>query len=197
MKTIAEMPADYSGEVHLVLNDKCFDAVARDAIMLLVALTVKEDEAVSAIIQLWYSAFITEAHANILARIRLLIETAVKEANDTDDETVLQKTFNSGARSLQLSLDKEQWDRLLSFRTVRDDLSAQEAKQIRSAVTLAAGSLDNRESKHMFCSGPRRVCGHRFDEDGILLPFGHSKYEYCIVNPYVLFIPLCGYVADI
>ena len=52
------------------------------------------------------------------------------------------------------------------------------------ANTLSLSTLDNRESKLMFFTGPRRVCEMRFKEDGMLLPFSHCRAEYTVPNPY-------------
>ena len=90
--------------------------------MLLIALTASdesESEAISCIIHLWYSAFITRAQADILMHcIRPLIEGVVEEVNDEDVGTIVTKTFPSNTCALRLAFDKSEWSALLSFCTV-------------------------------------------------------------------------------
>lgn len=58
-KTIAQIPSSYNQPVDVTINDRDLDIVARNAIMLLIALVVDNiDEAVDCMIHIWYSALI-------------------------------------------------------------------------------------------------------------------------------------------
>jgi hypothetical protein len=54
IKSIVGLPDGYTGELKAVLNDKDFLIVARNAIMLLIALHLDRETAVPMIIHLWY-----------------------------------------------------------------------------------------------------------------------------------------------
>ncbi|ODM16214.1 hypothetical protein SI65_08213 [Aspergillus cristatus] len=57
VKTVARLPRSYSHSLEITINDRDFEIVARNIILLLIALVVeKVDEAVDCIIHLWYSA---------------------------------------------------------------------------------------------------------------------------------------------
>lgn len=56
MKTVADLPAEYERPVSAVLNDRDLDVVARNAIMLLVALIVDDTERLARLAQ-QYSTF--------------------------------------------------------------------------------------------------------------------------------------------
>ncbi|KFY76437.1 hypothetical protein V499_03938 [Pseudogymnoascus sp. VKM F-103] len=76
VKTIALLPKSYSQPVDITMNDLDLDIVARNVIMLLIALTVDNiDEAADCIIHIWYSALIRKSDLNVLQqRIRPLIK---------------------------------------------------------------------------------------------------------------------------
>lgn len=187
IKTLGSLPTAYGGRMKVVLNDKSFDVTARNAILLLILLLANdENEAISCMLHIWYSAFLTRSHVDYLRlRIRPLIEAACEEIEDDDPDGILKKKFSSGARSVSLTFTKAEWDALLSLCSEQTDLTTAQASQVRTASTLAPAALDNREARLIFFTGPRRVCEHRFLEDGILLPFGYSREDHTIPNPCV------------
>ncbi|RJE17186.1 hypothetical protein PHISCL_10477, partial [Aspergillus sclerotialis] len=76
IKTVARLPISYSRSLEITINDREFDIVARNIILLLIALVVENvDEAVECVIHVWYSALVRESDIDILhCRIRPLIE---------------------------------------------------------------------------------------------------------------------------
>jgi len=59
IKSIVEgLPSEYNGQCSLVINDINFMVVARNAILLLVALSLETDDAVMTMIHVWYSALL-------------------------------------------------------------------------------------------------------------------------------------------
>ena len=59
IKSIAEgLPNRYNGQYSLVINNINFIVVARNAILLLVALSLETDDAVMTIIHVWYLALL-------------------------------------------------------------------------------------------------------------------------------------------
>lgn len=193
LKTLERVPTTYKGRLKVVINDKSFDVIARNAILLLMALvandkndTIVENDAISSMLHIWYSAFLTRSHADFLSkRIRPLIEAACQEIKDDHVDHILTKQFSSGVLSLNFTFTKAEWHALLSLCSERTDLTTAQAKDIRTDSTLAPAALDNREVRLMYLTGPRRVCEHRFLEDGILLPFGHSRDPHTVPNPHV------------
>jgi hypothetical protein len=82
--TIVRLPSSYSHSIEITMNDRDLDIVARNIIMLLIALTIEEvDEAVDCIIHVWYSALVRQSDIVILqGRIRPLIEDVCKKIKD-------------------------------------------------------------------------------------------------------------------
>jgi len=64
--TIPGLPQSYKGKCCVNINDKDFQVVARNVIMLLVAHRMEPDTAVPLIIHIWYSAFIPAVMLQIL-----------------------------------------------------------------------------------------------------------------------------------
>ncbi len=59
VKTIAQLPNNYCQSVDVVVNDRDIDIMARNVLLLLIALVVDNvDEAVDCMVHVWYSAFI-------------------------------------------------------------------------------------------------------------------------------------------
>ncbi|KAK3901827.1 hypothetical protein C8A05DRAFT_16048 [Staphylotrichum tortipilum] len=185
LTTIAELPSSYSHPVEITMNDKDFDIVACNVIMLLIALVVDNtDVAVDCIIHIWYSSLIRKADLDILQqRIRPLIEEVCEKIRDKTPGSVLAKTWQFGQRSLRLVLQKSSWDNLLSFMNTPEGLSAKEANRIRRAVTLAESRKDYRDRHLLFQPPSRRIAKQRFREDGLLLPFGSRRDEFREPNP--------------
>lgn len=159
--------------------------MARNVVLLLIALVVKEvDQAADCIIHLWYSAFVRESDVDLLRhRIRPLIESVCDKIKDKRPESLLAKTWTFGRHSLRVVLERSSWDRLLSFVDLPPGLTADRAREIRAAITLAESRKDYRD-RYMYCQSPsHRIAFNKFREDGLLLPFGSSRHEFRKPNP--------------
>ncbi|KAH7204657.1 hypothetical protein DER44DRAFT_666985 [Fusarium oxysporum] len=185
IKTIGQLPSSYQQPIDIVMNDRDIDIVARNAIMLLIALTVDDqDEAVDCMIHIWYSASIRKSHCDILKhRVRPLIENVCDKIKGKPANRVLGKTWTFEERSLRLALKKSSWDKVLSFLDMPQDLTADKADEVRRAVTLAPSRVDYRERHFLFLNPSLRVAKQRYREDGLLLPFGAQRSEFCEPNP--------------
>lgn len=184
-KTIAQIPSSYNQSVDVTINDRDLDIVARNAIMLLIALVVDNiDEAVECIIHVWCSALIRKSDLNVLQqRIRPLIENVCEKIKSKTPSSCLGKTWTFGQRSLRLVLQKSSWDSLLLSMNIPEGLMAEQANQIRTAVTLAESRKDYCDRHLLFQSPSRRIATNRFREDGLLLPFGSQRYDFREPNP--------------
>ncbi|ROT36821.1 hypothetical protein SODALDRAFT_298432 [Sodiomyces alkalinus F11] len=185
VKTIAQLPASYSGTLDVTLNDLELDIVVRNAIMLLVAFIVDNtDDAVDCIIHVWYSARIRTSHLEILQqRIRPLVQEVCDKTREKDPRSVWERTWTFGQNSLRLVLAQSAWNRFLSYLDVPPGLDAEKANRIRRAVTLAESRQDYRDRHFLFHSPSHRMAKYRFWEDGLLLPFGSRRDEFAVPNP--------------
>ena len=107
VKTIAQLPASYKQPLDVTLNDRDFDIVARNAILLLIGLVVEDiDKAADCMLHIWYSALIRKADLRILRkRIRPLIMGVCEQIVGKAQGSMLAKTWRFGQRSLRLVLE--------------------------------------------------------------------------------------------
>lgn len=185
IKTVAQLPNKYSQALEVTMNDREFNVVARNVVLLLVGLVADDiNNAAECIIHVWYSALLRKSAIDILQhRIRPLIEEVCNKLEGKAANSLLAKTWTFGQRSLRLVLTKSAWDALLAFAGNPDGLTKEQANEARQKVTLAEDRIDFRD-RHLFLnSGHHRVALMRFREDGLLLPFGAPRDEFHHPNP--------------
>jgi len=196
VKTITHLPQDYAHGVQITINDREFQVVARNVILLLYGFTSIDDEQptlhiAEALIHTWYSAFLPASLLSSLrSRVGSLINAVCTGISNKAPESVHKKTwkFRSGS-TLRLSLQKQDWLRLERYLQVPKHLDFNEARKIRSVIVLAPERVDYRERWYYKDASPSmRLAKQRFREDGLLLPFGHPRVEFDTPNPYVLLV---------
>ncbi|KAI9041078.1 uncharacterized protein KD926_007348 [Aspergillus affinis] len=75
IKTVVDLPTTYTRSLGIAINDIEFDIVARNIMILILALVVGNESAIDCIIHLWYSASMHDSDLDILSnRIRPLIQ---------------------------------------------------------------------------------------------------------------------------
>ncbi|EQL01827.1 MYND finger family protein [Ophiocordyceps sinensis CO18] len=185
VKTIAQLPSSYSHSIEATINDRDLDVMARNVILLLIALVVQDvEEKIDCMIHVWYSVLIRKTDNDLVQHhIRPLIEAVCAKIKDKDPGSLLGKTWEFGRRSLRVVLEKRSWDCLLSFLDVPSGLTAERALEIRAAVTNAGTRRDHRH-RRLYCLSPsHRIATNQFWEEGLLLPFGSRRADFCQPNP--------------
>ena len=183
--TIARLPLHYQKTVNVTLNDWDLDVVARNAIMLLIALTVNDAEkATDCMLHVWYSAQLTKSHIELLrSTVRPLFQEMCSKISEKSDSALLAKTWKFGNRSLRVVLTKSSWFSVLRHVSVPAGLTGSKAQHIRMGVTLAEQRVDYLD-RHLFLLPPASRMGVvKYRTDGILLPFGHPRSEFAVPNP--------------
>jgi hypothetical protein len=178
------LPGSYVGKTVIVVNDLDFHVVARNVVILLLALKISDrQQAAEAIIHCWYSAFLRPADFKHIESLRPDIQEVCDTISGRASGSLQAKNFAFERGTLRIILKKEAWKMLLEFVSVSHALTSQQAFSLRCAVTLAPGQKDYRERALLFLQPGHRICKQRFREDGILLPFGHSRDDFTIPNP--------------
>lgn len=197
VKSISDLPDTASQPFNIVLNDIEFDVVARNAILLLLALEVAQRQstcegtdivssAVESMIHVWYSAYIPQvALTQLQVRVEPLVSAVCEQIATKDPEAYLGKTWKfQPGRSLRLVLKQKHWLRLREYLIAPVNLEAEEARRKRLAVTLAPERKDYQDRWYFKDASPfMRIAKERFREDGLLLPFGHPRLGFDIPNP--------------
>jgi hypothetical protein len=195
VKTVASLPDGISQQVSITINDRDFDVVARNTILLLLALSARStadtgaftlSDCVDALIHFWYSAFIPARALSWLTNtVKPLIDEVCSRIEGHSSDSILENSweFNDGC-SLRLVLAEKYWTQLQGILNAPDEMSRDSAALIRSATTLAPQRLDYRERWHYKEASPFiRIAKQQFQEDGLLLPFGHLRTAFDIPNP--------------
>ncbi|KAF3033830.1 hypothetical protein E8E12_004985 [Didymella heteroderae] len=184
IKTLLGLPQQYQGKCCVIINDKDFQVVARNVIMLLVAHHLESDIAVPLIIHLWYSAFIPAVMLYTLqSSILPLIAGVCDKIKNKADDSLQAKTYKCRNRELHLVFTKEQWMALPKYFEVPEDLSREKAQAIRHNRYFAPEMLDFRERMFTIWTPPVRQGEMHFRETGLLLPQSTSQVAFDTPNP--------------
>ncbi|RKL09243.1 hypothetical protein BFJ68_g9188 [Fusarium oxysporum] len=91
VQTITQLPPSYEQPIEIIMDDHEFDVVARNVIILLLALTADDqDEAADCILHIWYSSFIRKSHFDKLKqRMRPLIQSVCDKVKDKPAKMIL------------------------------------------------------------------------------------------------------------
>lgn len=163
-------------------HDRCI--VARNAILLLLMATVNDTEILSeCVLHLWYSAFIRQVDLDLLHRRVLPLVQDVCENIKNCASTLHVKKWQFGNTTLHFVLEEETWQKLLSYLTIRNETTLPHARHVRRTVTNCPELQDERDRDIIRQNPEHRVCMTKLVEDGILLPFAHSREAFVIPNP--------------
>ncbi|KAK4449871.1 hypothetical protein QBC34DRAFT_404108 [Podospora aff. communis PSN243] len=195
IRTLAMLPPDYRGAVTVVMNDdKTPNVSARNVILLLMALIVEwapesADEIVDCMIHVWYSALIRQKDLQVLQYVRASIEYVwngvEEEAPDEslDEFPSRQWHWRTGSKQLQVTLRKSAWLEVLTLLDIPADLTAEKALDIRAEAMRDPVEANTRNAYMRLLTPSRRLALHRFELDGILLPFGSCRKDFDTPNP--------------
>lgn len=198
VQTVRYLPDPYMSRVHVTINDLDFEVMARNVMLLLYVLSSLDsydstDDQIDVariaqeLIHLWYSAFLTEELC-FEFRTRVLpfvTEVCAKTKNETMHATIDETWVFSSGCSMRLVLRREQWIWLSQYFEIPRSISKEAAHALRTATTLAPERVDCRDRWYFKdLNPPVRVAKQRFREDGVLIPFGHSRKGFDVPNPY-------------
>jgi len=184
VKTVVGIPGQHHGDCVVVLNDKEFDIMARNAIMLLVALHFDVDTAVPMIIHIWYSALLPASMVQALqSDILPLVADVCEKIKSKPSGSLQAKTFLINGRRLRLVMKKEEWSRLAEYFQVPAGPNVTDADIVRRRVTLAPERIDYRERSMLQWSPALRQVEMHFREVGVMLPYGCSTAAFDTPNP--------------
>lgn len=190
IKSVVEgLPDQYNGRCMLAINDINFTVIARNAILLFIALSLEPEEAVPIMIHVWYSALLPRTMIDTLRRVALgPIMDVCEKIKDRPSTSLQAKNFTFGQRTLRIVLKRHQWDDLTKYFDIPSNLTLEDAQFIRRRVMLAPERIDYLHRALCNQTPPIRVATVTFREDGILLPHGASRKEFDTPNTRVSLI---------
>lgn len=184
VKTITGLPENYPGNCKTVINDRNTTVVLRNALILLVALQFEPETATPIMLHLWYSAMLPRGIVEALQKgILPCIRDVCNKTKTKPDNSLQAKTFVHGKGSIRLVLKKSEWFAFAKMLEPNEELTAPMAQTIRRKITQAR--IDHIDRS--LCKMPpgRRAGASDYRQHGILLPFGASRKEFIVPNPYV------------
>ncbi|PGH12477.1 hypothetical protein AJ79_04221 [Helicocarpus griseus UAMH5409] len=162
IETIASLPDEYRGHIHFDINDSNETAVARNLMMLLLALCM---------LHLWYSAFLPD---ELMESIRNTIFPAIQTALDSGTEG---GNWSKGNVTLRAELSTSDLNNILASLT-ETPASFADAVVQRKNVTFAESSKDFRDRAYVSFPQSRRLAQQKYWKEGLLLPFGASTKDF-------------------
>lgn len=160
--------------------------VARNLLLLLISLSFAPEEASVIMLHLWYSAFLPEDMINIIKKNISTISGHFPNLGPVKGPTeLLEGKWTHNNVTLRAKLNKEEWDRVLSYFHGKSTISLGDAKKLRESAVLAPSETDDLHRNLFKLPPPCRVAKMKFREYGILLPFGAPCEKFIVPNPSV------------
>jgi hypothetical protein len=185
IKTFAALPKSYNGTLTVTINDHDPLVVARNIIICVLAVSIDDaDLASECITHVWYSAFRRQVDLDLLHThvLPLAKEVCLKIA-DKSLASLQAKTWRVRKCSLRLIMSKQAWQLLLACLRVRPELTPSQAQTLRLAAIDKPEGQDSRDLDTLRRLPVHRISRQRFRDDGMALPFGHSRKTFVIPNP--------------
>jgi hypothetical protein len=184
VKTIVGLLDDYRGTCSVTVNDMNFTVVARNIILLLVALHFGPETAVPIMIHVQYSALLPAVMVELLRKdILPYIQDVNIKTKGKPADSFQAKTFNFAKGSFRVVLQKTEWIRLTKVFEVPPGLTKERAISVRRTAILAPQRVDYLDRALYKYSPSLRAGVMKYRGDGILLPFGCSIKEFDTPNP--------------
>ncbi|KIY66936.1 hypothetical protein CYLTODRAFT_444342 [Cylindrobasidium torrendii FP15055 ss-10] len=177
IRTVNELPDDYSGELSIVLNDFNPFIMARNLIILLILTTIETldtETACEHALHLWYSIFQPQSYINDVAyHITRQITKLIP-----NPDVPLKLTATS---TLQCHFDRETWG-VLGKNIVNSDLQPTDASNAFNAVMNTPERVDYAHRYYAKLKPSHRLAAARWRAHGLVLPFGEVNAHHNIPN---------------
>ncbi|KAI0067092.1 hypothetical protein BV25DRAFT_1868112 [Artomyces pyxidatus] len=182
IRSVNELPSDYTGELTILLNDRQPFVVLRNVLLLLVLGKVADkSRAADLALHFWYSAYVPmEYHIQMVTVILELLESAPASedgrfGSDLGDRSSISGILRDSVRKLLGAI-------MLSTYEIQDV-----SKEI-SRVRFAPDSVDRHHRRYCRLEPSHRLSLLEFRRFGLLLPFGARNDHFNHPNRF-LFSP--------
>ncbi|KAA1477213.1 hypothetical protein DENSPDRAFT_875126 [Dentipellis sp. KUC8613] len=177
VKTVNELPTDYSGHLTILLNDlDPYIAVRNLAILLVLGQVPDEKRAVDVALHLWYSVYVPKQHPVTVINTVL---PAIKryQVNGTFSEAL------GPTSTLSAIIPPKTMNLLHALVKKQHDMQEINAEIERIRFEPSREDLHHRKLCKMKPSN--RLAFHRSRRSGVVLPFGARSDEFNFPNPFL------------
>ncbi|KAA1477215.1 hypothetical protein DENSPDRAFT_844415 [Dentipellis sp. KUC8613] len=164
MKTVNELPSDYSGHLTILLNDiEPYIVVRNLAILLILGQVSDEKMAAEVALHFWYSLFVPAEHHGAY----LSVITPYLAQYDPDKPSAVELGPNS---TLSAAIPVETMQLLHVLMSSDHDI--QDASAENHRVRFAPSRVDRHHRQYCQLQPSNRLAVHEFRRFGLVLPFG-------------------------
>ncbi|PBK65733.1 hypothetical protein ARMSODRAFT_1022167 [Armillaria solidipes] len=177
VRTVNELPENYTGTLKIVLNDKNCRIVCRNFVILTILGIVEDvEEAAEQALHFWYSVFQPLSY-------RFLVFPHFPDA------PTLQHLDGTPARLTSSTTVHTRWDPNTTMFLISllsgDEIDLPQAKDTWSRTMYAPERIDHRERHYTGLRPSHRVAFDAWRRSGLLLPFGAMKDHMCVPNAWL------------
>ncbi|KAF9543453.1 hypothetical protein CPC08DRAFT_823704 [Agrocybe pediades] len=190
VRTVNELPEDYSGKLTIVLNDREPIITLRNVLLLMVLGADKKNiEAADTALHLWASAYIQASHRLNIDKSLLELTQAIKR-----DGTHIQLRLGDNS---DLSLTTESDDFLETTRsyTREAELDLDQANAELRRIRFEPTRRDRHHRNYLRLNPSHRLACLEYRRFGIVLPFGAANNNFNTANKF-LFSPEGKWLQD-
>jgi len=176
MKTIVDLPEDYSGKINVLVNDLNLVIFYRNILILLILCCVEDERlAVDIALHFWYSVFMPHEY-----RIQISSSAVLPVLESLRD----QKHITLGPTSkLTITAPDDDWlSLILDFINPNQRLSEKDIQSSYEKARRAPSRADYRDRQYSALRPSHRVAFQEFRSFGLVLPFGAVNAHFNIPN---------------
>jgi hypothetical protein len=165
-------------------NDMAIEVVARNIILLLVAMEFEPEETVPVMIHSWYSVLMPKSLVEKIAKVLWpLIHCALDKDSNDPEPSIVHKAARNEKVEMHLKLKRKEWKVLSAFIHVPDELTRQHAEEIRRSAVKDPLRVDHADIRYYSVRPSVHEAITQYREDGLLLPYGGPRGAFDSSNP--------------
>ncbi|KAF9523612.1 hypothetical protein CPB83DRAFT_871582 [Crepidotus variabilis] len=174
LRSLNELPPDYSGKLNILLNDINIPIVCRNIVLLLVLGNVSDPaEAADIALHFWYSLFMPSEYR---MQITCILNTFLCEYIASDGSPTRLGPHSTFSLCITGGLNE------FFQHYISSSFSIQDAQDEYNRVRNAPSRLDYRDRMYAGLKPSHRVAFERYRRFGILLPFGAMNAHFNCPN---------------
>ncbi|EDR07431.1 uncharacterized protein LACBIDRAFT_298608 [Laccaria bicolor S238N-H82] len=177
IRTVNSLPPDFSGNLNILVNDRCLPIVCRNIILLLILGTISDEHlAADVALHFWYSTFMPHEYR---MRISAMFTSLILPQTTPGSPIICSCPLGRNS-TISFSLPNEAMRYFAYYSSM--DVSISQVQDEYDRIRNAPSRRDFRERMYAKLKPPHRVAFHEFRRFGIVLPFGALNAHFNVPN---------------